>query len=50
MWIGCIWLRIGTGSGCYGSGNERWDFVKYGEPHDYLIQLPSYRLLKKFSV
>ena len=28
---GLIWLRIGTGGGCCGYGNEPWDLKKYGE-------------------
>jgi len=30
-WIGLIWLRIGTGSGCCECGIEQWSCIKYGE-------------------
>jgi hypothetical protein len=36
VWIGFIWLRIGTNGGCCENGNEPSGSIKGGEFLDYL--------------
>jgi len=35
-WTGLLWLRIGTGGGCFECGNEHYGTIKCGEFLDWL--------------